>query len=157
MKTLILSLGVVLAIVVAPAVAQKNKISDVDAIKEVIGLETRAHLNVDYRTWAEQWWHVPYAYWSYSDSTHTTFIHGWNDMVKSFDQYFKTNKPSNAKITNDWIEVRVYGTGAYARFVQRVDDNIDRDETSQVRVLEKKDGKWKIVCVGAIAMYPQKK
>jgi len=39
------------------------------------------------------------------------------------------------------------------RFVQKVKDEIEHDETSQVRVLEKKDGNWKVVCVDAIARY----
>jgi hypothetical protein len=50
--------------------------------------------------------------------------------------------------------VKVYGNGAYARFLQIVKDEIDHDITSQVRVLEKKDGKWKVIHVGAIAKYP---
>ena len=49
----------------------------------------------------------------------------------------------------------MYGSGAYARFIQKVTDEIDRDETAEIRVLEKgKDGKWKIVCMNAVAKYP---
>lgn len=129
--------------------------SDKDAIKAVIARETQSFMNVDRKTWAETWHQAPYSYWSYSDSTGTSFVEGWEALNKTFDEYFKTQKPSKAKITNEWIEVRVYGNGAYARFVQKVDDEIDRDETSQVRVLEKKDGKWKVICVGAIAKYPK--
>ncbi len=128
---------------------------DKEAIKAVITKETQSFMNVDRKTWAETWHQAPYSYWSYSDSTGTSFVEGWEALNKTFDEYFKTQKPSKAKITNEWIEVRVYGTGAYARFVQKVDDEIDRDETSQIRVLEKKDGKWKVVCVGAIAKYPK--
>lgn len=129
--------------------------SDGDAIKAVIAKETQSFMNVDRKNWAETWLQAPYSYWSYSDSTGTSFVEGWEALSKTFDEYFKTQKPSKAKITNEWIEVRVYGNGAYARFVQKVDDEIDRDETSQIRVLEKKDGKWKVICVGAIAKYPK--
>lgn len=112
-------------------------------------------MNVDYKGWSETWNRVPYAYWSYSDSTGTSYVEGWEKLDKTFADYFRTSKPSKAEITNEWIEIRIYGNGAYARFVQKVKDNIDRDETSQMRVLEKgKDGKWKVVCVGAIAKYP---
>lgn len=127
--------------------------ADIAAIKELIGKETEFFFSVNKQAWAECWWKVPYAYWSYSDSTSASYIEGWNGLEKSFESYFKTAKPSKAQITNEWIEVKVYGTGAYVQFVQKVKDEIERDETNQVRVLEKKDGKWKIICVVAIARY----
>ncbi len=129
--------------------------TDQEAIKAVIAKETQSFMNVDRENWKATWHQASYSYWSYSDSTGTSFVEGWEALSKTFDEYFRTQKPSKAKITNEWIEVRIYGTGAYARFVQKVDDEIDRDETSQIRVLEKKDGKWKVICVGAIAKYPK--
>jgi hypothetical protein len=74
-------------------------------------------------------------------------------MDKTYVDYFKNAKPSKAEISNEWIEIRIYQNGAYVHFVQKVQDEIDHDETSQMRVLEKKDGKWKLICVGAIAKY----
>lgn len=144
--------------------AQESK--DVAAIKAVIEKETLAFHTVNRKDWEDTWAHTPYSYWSYSDSTGTSFIEGWDAINKSFDEYFRTQKSSrtidvakqsgNVKIDRTWIQVRVYGTGAYVRYTQRVKDDIDRDETSQIRILEKgKDGKWKIVCVGAIASYPK--
>lgn len=127
---------------------------DKDAIKAVITKETTSFFKVDYKNWSESWHKVPYAYWSYSDSTGTSYVEGWDKLNKTFEEYFKTQKPTNAVVDNEYVEIRVYGTGAYARFIQRVKDEIDRDETSQIRVLEKKDGKWKVICVGAIAKYP---
>ncbi len=139
-----------LAIVSLPVVAQKEQ----DLIKAVIEKETQSFFRVDRKGWEESWLKTPYAYWSYSDSTGTSYVEGWDQLNKTFDDYFKTAKPNQARITNEWVEVRVYGNGAYARFTQRVQDDIDRDETSQVRVLEKgKDGKWKVICVAAVAVY----
>lgn len=139
-----------LAIVSFPVVAQKEQ----DLIKAVIEKETQSFFRVDRKGWEESWLKTPYAYWSYSDSTGTSYVEGWDQLNKTFDDYFKTAKPNQARITNEWVEVRVYGNGAYARFTQRVQDDIDRDETSQVRVLEKgKDGKWKVICVAAVAVY----
>jgi len=128
---------------------------EVDAIKAVISKETSSYFNVDYKGWADTWLKVPYAYWSYSDSTNTSFVESWDALDKSKASYFKNSKPSRATITNEWQEVRVYGNGAYARFIQRVKDDIDRDETSQMRVLEKTKEGWKVVCVAAIARYPK--
>src|SRR5258707_6246142 len=141
-------------VIAAAALAQP---SDVAAIKEVIAKETESFFAVNKQGWADCWLKVPYAYWSYSDSTGTSFVQGWDGdkgLEKNFENYFKTSKASKASITNDWLDVKVYGNGAYARFFQIVKDEIEHDVTSQVRVLEKKDGKWKIIHVGAIAKYP---
>ncbi len=136
------------------AVGQPN---DIAAIKEVIAKETESFMAVNKQGWADCWLKAPYVYWSYSDSTSTSFVEGWDGpkgFEKTFETYFKTAKPSKATITNNWLDIKVYGNGAYARFVQVVKAEIDHDETSQVRVLEKKDGQWKVICVGAVAKYP---
>jgi hypothetical protein len=149
-KSLILGFWIVCHM--SQVVAQSK---DADAIKAVISKETSSYFNVDYKGWADTWLKVPYAYWSYSDSTNTSFVESWDALDKSKASYFKNSKPSRATITNEWQEVRVYGNGAYARFIQRVKDDIDRDETSQMRVLEKTKEGWKVVCVAAIARYPK--
>lgn len=129
--------------------------NDTEAIKATILKETTAFYRVDHKTWSDSWLKVPYVYWSYSDSTSTSYVEGWDELDKTFQEYFKTQKPSNGIIENEFLEIRIYGNGAYARFTQRIKDELDRDETSQIRVLEKKDGSWKVVCVGAIAKYPK--
>lgn len=153
-KKIILLLLFFVPITLSPVCAQPDK--EKEAIKAVIIRETSSFMNVDRKNWSESWLHTPYAYWSYSDSTSSTFIDGWDAIDKTYDTYFKTQKPSTAKISDEWIEVRVYGTGAYARFIQKSTDNIDIDETSQIRVLEKKDGKWWVVHVGVVAKYAKK-
>jgi hypothetical protein len=124
---------------------------DEDAIKSVIAQETSAFMNVDYKSWADTWAKVPYAYRSYSDATTTTYAEGWEELNKTFADYFKTAKPANSEIINDWLEIRIFENGAYVHFTQSIKDHIDVEETSQIRVLEKKDGKWKIVYLEAIA------
>lgn len=145
------------------ATAQNPK--DVAAIKAVLEKETQSFFNVNKKDWEDTWLKVPYAYWSYSDSTGTSYIEGWDNISKSFEEYFKTQVSSRpidvahqaTKLTIDrtWHDIRIYGTGAYVHYTQKVNDNIDHDETSQIRVLEKKDGKWKVICVGVIAFYPK--
>lgn len=125
-----------------------------DAIKAVIEHETAAFMNVDYKSWSDLWLKVPYAYWSFSDSSGTTYIEGWDNLKKTFTDYFKNAQPSEAEITNEWIDIRVYENGAYVYFIQKLKDELDHDGTSQMRILEKKDGKWKLVFVGAIAKSP---
>lgn len=138
---------------------------EVAAIKAAIEKETVSFLEVNKKDWEDAWLQVPYAYWSYSDSTGTSFVEGWTNIKKTFEDYFRTHVPSryidvaqkDKKLTVDrtWKEIRVYGTGAFVQYSQRVRDQIgDRDETSQIRILEKKEGKWKVVYVGIIAKYP---
>jgi hypothetical protein len=136
------------------AVSAQN---DQDLIKAVIEREARSYFGVDRTNWEVTWLKAPYTFWSYSDSTAGSFVEGTDNIVRNFDQYFRTAKPSVSKIDRVWQEIRIYGKGAYARFVQKITDEIDHDETTEVRVLEKdKDGKWKIVCLMAVAKYPGK-
>lgn len=152
---------VILALICFTAAAQDDKA----AIKAIIEKETLSFFNADRPAWEETWVHAPYVYWSYSDSTGTSFIEGWDTLTKNFDEYFRTHvasrnidvahQSSKLQIDRVWKEFRVYGNGAFVHYIQKVKDNgIARDETSQIRILEKKDGKWKIACVGAIASYP---
>lgn len=142
--TLFLSLLLLLS---KAAIAQ----SDIDQIKSVIAQETAAYFNVDYKKWAETWVKVPYASWSYADKESYRHLEGWEAMDKSVLQYFKTGKPSHSEIINEWIEIRIYGDGAFVRFNQKTIDDFEIQLTSQVRVLELQNGQWKIVCVQAVA------
>ena len=143
--------------------AQDSK--EVAAIKAVLEKETQSFFDVNRKDWEDTWMKVPYAYWSYSDSTGTSFIEGWQNISSSFAEYFKTkvssrqidvaHQSTKVAIHRKWHDIRIYGNGAYVHYTQKVNDNIDRDETSHIRVLEKKDGKWKVICVGVIAIYPK--
>ena len=139
--------------------------NEIEAIKKAIETETYSFYKLEKQNWEGSWIQTPYAYWSYSDSTGTSFLEGWDAISKNFDGYFKTQIPNRnidvahpedeLTIERDWKEFRVYGDGAFVQYTQRVKDNkIERDETSQIRVLEKKDGKWLVAYVGIIAKYP---
>jgi hypothetical protein len=139
----------ILLCLAGPAFTQKN---DVEAIKSVIEKETTAFFEIDYKTWADSWAHSPHAFWSFADTTDVNSFSGWNSIHKGFMEYFQTSKPSKATIERTWVEVKVYGNGAYARFTQHVNDNTRRPPQAEVRVLEKVKGSWKIVCVNVIAI-----
>jgi hypothetical protein len=129
--------------------AQKN---DIVAIKQVVENETKAFFEIDYKTWAENWAHVPHAFWSFADTTDVNSFSGWEAINNGFADYFKRAKPSKAKIDRTWLSVSVYGNGAYARFTQHVHDDTKRNPQAEVRVLEKIKGQWKIVCVSVISV-----
>ena len=142
-----ISISIILTMAGFVSVAQN---AEKEAIKRIVMLETESYLGVDQAAWTDTWLHASYAYWSFSDSLGTQFVDGWENIQKTFDPYFKTQKPSRSKITYTWQEIRVYTNGAYVRFIEKHDDNRTIEESNQVRVLEKKDGKWKLICMTAV-------
>jgi ketosteroid isomerase-like protein len=135
-------------------VCGQDEKAEKSAIKQVIERETTTFFNVDQANWAVNWLDVPYAVWSYADSTGGSAVEGAENIRKNFNEYFRTAKPTMSRINREWLEIRLYGKGAYVRFIQKAGDGIDVDVTSETRVLEKdKDGKWKIICLVATAKY----
>lgn len=129
---------------------------DESAIRQLIERETKAFFEIDYNTWANCWGHVPHAFWAFADTTDVNYFSGWDEINKGFANYFKTSKPSTAKIDRDWLSIKIFGNGAYARFIQRVHDDTMRPPQEELRVLEKINGQWKIVCVSVIAIEKDK-
>jgi hypothetical protein len=138
-------------------VQTQDEFSEIELVKAAIDRESKAFFEIDYKTWAECWGHVPYAYWSFADTTDVNYFEGWESINHGFGDYFKTSKPSSAKMERKWNDVRVYGNAAYARFTQKVQDELGRDEQVEVRVLEKHNGEWKIVYVGVIARQKERR
>ena len=139
-------------IFVATALCAYGQKKDIEAIKALIEKETKAFFEIDQNAWAESWVHTPYAFWSFADTTDVNSFSGWQSIKEGFAAYFRTAKPSPAKIDRTWHEIKVFGNGAYARFTQKVSDNTRRPPQAEVRVLEKIKGQWKIVCVSVIAI-----
>lgn len=140
-RTLVLFILAVCPFVVVAQEAEK------EAIKRVIMMETESYLGLDQETWISAWHPVSYAYWSFADKDGSQYINGWENIQQTFEQYFKSEKPSKARISYTWQEIRVYSNGAYVRFQEKADDGNRVEVTDQVRMLEKKDGKWKIICM----------
>ncbi len=141
-----------ICILVCSAVSLFGQKNDIEAIKALIEKETKAFFEIDYKTWASSWSQTPYAFWSFADTTDVNSFSGWEKIDAGFRDYFRTSKPSKAKIERTWMDIKVYGNGAYARFTQQVSDNTSRPPQAEVRILEKVKGAWKIVCVNVIAI-----
>ncbi len=150
-------LGTATALAQAPLKSKSTGTSgDETAIRQLIERETKAFFEIDYNTWASCWGHVPYAFWAFADTTDVNYFSGWDEIQKGFAGYFKTSKPSTAKIDRDWLSIKIFGNGAYARFIQHVHDDTLRPPQEEVRVLEKINGQWKIICVSVIAIEKDK-
>jgi len=126
--------------------------NDEAVIKSIIENETKAFFEIDEKGWSGYWAHEPYAFWSFADTTDVNSFSGWSAISEGFANYFKTSKPSTAMITRDWHHIRILGTMAYIRFTQHVSDDSVRPPQEEVRVMEKINGAWKIVCVNVIAL-----
>lgn len=150
MKKLLFSMAAVLFLSLC---LSAQKMTDEDAIKAVIERETKAYFNIDYDNWMDSWSHVPYAYWSYADTTGITYHEGWKAIEIGFNDYFVTSKPGTIEIEREWEDLRIYKDGAYARYKQTViTDGVRGPVQTEIRVLEKdpKEKKWKIVLVGVL-------
>jgi hypothetical protein len=131
--------------------AQKKATSEVEAIKSAIEKETRAYFSIDQQSWMDSWVHAPYSYWSYADESTTNHFDGWSAIEVGFNDYFVTSKPTTISVEREWQEIRVYGTGAYARFKQYVVANgVKGPEQTEIRILEKDKTTWKIVLVAVL-------
>jgi hypothetical protein len=148
-KNLTIIAFLILAVSTASMAQKKN---DSEAIKALIEKETQAFFGIDYKTWADSWAQTPYAFWSFADTTDVNSFSGWDNINKGFSDYFRTAKASKANIERKWLDIKIFGNGAYARFTQHVKDQTDRKPQAEVRVLEKINGQWKIVCVNVIAI-----
>lgn len=126
--------------------------NDETIIKSVIEKETKAFFEIDQKGWQSYWAHTPYAFWSFADTTDVNSFSGWADISNGFNNYFQTSKPSTAKIERDWHHIIIHGNFAYVRFTQRVTDDSFRAPQAEMRVMEKINGTWKIVCVSVIAI-----
>ncbi|NBW37702.1 MAG: hypothetical protein EBR30_22320 [Cytophagia bacterium] len=147
---------VVLSLAVQIVYAQKKKSiqpqNDVEAIKAVIVKETKSFFETDKVNWKACWLQVPHAYWSFADSADVNYYEGWQNIEQGFADYFKMSKPAAVQIENQWDHIKVYGHAAFVHFRQKIHgDGIERDEQSEIRVLEKdSEGQWKIIHVGVI-------
>ena len=150
MKTVRIILPCLLFFLSLAVLGQKK--NDTEAIKKLIERETKAFFEIDYKTWADTWAHAPYSFWSFADTTDVNSFSGWEAIDKGFSEYFRTAKPSKAEIERNWLDIKIFGNGAYARFTQHVKDNTVRNPQAEIRVLEKINGEWKIVCVSVIAI-----
>ncbi len=150
MKNKVRILTILLLIVPLLIFAQKES-KDMMAIKQVIEKETKAFFEIDYNTWQAQWVHAPYSFWSFSDTTDVNFFAGWEEINQGFDQYFKTSKPSEAKIDRNWQAIKIFGNTAIVQFTQKIsEEEISRAPQAEVRYLEKTKEGWKIVNVTVI-------
>jgi hypothetical protein len=137
---------------------EANLDNEKKAIYATIDNETKAFFNRDYNAWKATYAQTDYAFqaWSNRDGTFDSNV-GWEDIDNLIGKYITDNpEKSHPKVERKNIKYKFYGDNvAYLTWDQF---NSDRDEknfhhSKEVRLMEKIDGQWKIVCVSAFWDY----
>lgn len=139
-----------------------NEAREKEAIMETIEQETACFYKRDYNCWKENYVQSEYAFqaWSNSDGTFDAKV-GWKEIDEKSGKYIKDNPlpsggSSHPKVERRNMVVKFYGENvAYLIWDQY---NIDKDlkkyyHSKDTRIMEKINGKWKIVNVSAFWDY----
>ena len=139
-----------------------NEVAEKEAIMKVIENETSCFFKRDYDGWKETYAQTDYAFqaWSNDDGTFDAKV-GWKEIDEKSGKYFKENPVPADGISHPKVErrnmiIKFYGENvAYMLWDQY---NIDKDlkkyfHSKDTRIMEKIDGKWKIVNVTAFWDY----
>ena len=127
--------------------AQKNEEA---AIRNTIEEETHAiNKECNYEKWADNWWHEDYCYFSVTWPGGHWGFYGWDQINEWAKNAFKSCLPRsdeqfNAGFKKYDYNIKINGNMAFVTF----QEGDGRAEST--RVLEKRNGKWKLVRMGVI-------
>lgn len=130
------------------------------AITATIEKETESFFARDYEAWKSNYAQTDYAFqaWSNDDGTFDSNV-GWNDINKQIGKYISENPEplsSHPKVERKNMKYKFYGDNvAYLTWDQFNSDKPEKNfhHSKEVRLMEKIDGQWKIVCVSAFWDY----
>lgn len=161
MKTLALTAAVTLLLFCCKSKGKEEN-GDLDAekkaIMETIAKESSAFFTRDYGGWKNTYAQTDYDFqaWSNSDGTFDSNV-GWSDIEKTIGKYISENPDvSHPKIERKNVKYKFFGDdAAYLTWDQFNSDANQRFfyHSKEVRVMEKVNGEWKIVCVSAFWDY----
>ncbi len=147
MKYVILSVAWVL-LTPFPSLAQKSALSaEEQAIKEVIENETRYFWARDYKNWKKCWAHEPWIVWTVATRDGVKQYRGWEAWSSAVKKLFEEDpEPKPYDVVKSNYMFHLFGNGAWVTFDQVAGGN----ESKEVRVLEKINGRWRILMVEAV-------
>lgn len=128
------------------------------AIYATIESETNAFFNRDYNAWKANYAQTDYAFqaWSNRDGTFDSNV-GWTDIDSQIGKYISENpEKSYPLVERKNINYKFYGDNvAYLTWDQFNSDAAGKNfhHSKEVRLMEKIDSQWKIVCVSAFWDY----
>jgi predicted ester cyclase len=122
-------------------------------IKNVIINETEMWLDQNKVAWAENFIHEPHIMWSVTNGGEpgdVLTMRGWDALDTYMTAWFSndmsalTKQWRKAKTTRDQWQIQIRSNVAYVSFNQRGDGEKQKMDSTETRVLEKINGKWKI-------------
>ncbi len=133
--------------------------TEAQAVMRVIEAETNAFWNKDYAAWADCWVHMPeirmMGWWARGGINVTE---GWDTLSEHVSRLMEGNpvpNPTAARVRRENVNIRVSDGMAWVTFDQYGADTGEPDMdmpglSHESRILEKHDGKWKIVYVNGL-------
>jgi hypothetical protein len=137
-----------------------NQAKEEEAIKNVIVSETEMWLDQKKDAWAESFIHEPHLTWTVTNGGEpgdVLTMRGWDALNTYMDKWFGndmsalTKEWRKAKTTRDQWSIQIRGNVAYVSFNQRGEGEKQKMDSTETRVLEKINGKWKIVMSSTLA------
>lgn len=140
--------------------AETSSQADKDSIMATIEKETTSFFARDYEGWKSTYAHEDYAFqaWSNRDGTFDASV-GWPGIDNSVGRYIHDNPEpqtgSHPIVERRRITFKFYGKDACYLTWDQYNSNKDGNfrHSKEVRVMEKQNGQWKIVCVAAFWDY----
>lgn len=133
-----------------------NETTELEAIMKTIERGTECLNKRDFACWADMYAHKDYAYHIYNnpDGTFTAKV-GWDVIANKMSEYIKNNpvKPggsSHPKVERRNLLTKFYGENAAYLTWDQYNSNADITKykhSKETRIMEKIDGRWKIVNV----------
>jgi hypothetical protein len=139
------------------AAREANQERDKKAITEVIENETKSFFARDYDAWKSNYAQTDYAFqaWSNDDGTFDSNV-GWEDINKQIGRYIADNPEpvsSHPIVERKNMKFKFFDDDvAYLTWDQFNSDKQEKNfhHSKEVRLVEKIDGQWKIVCVSGL-------
>ena len=117
------------------------------AILKVIEAETAAAMANDYEAWASYWAHEPFVYFNFTQKNGNWHFQGWEAVSEAMREHMEASEDNtNTNVERSNIHFHIDGNLAWVNFNQQ--DGLGKWEQ---RVLEKRNGEWKIINMTAIA------
>lgn len=115
-----------------------------EAIRKVIESETAAITNLcDFEKWADHWWHEPYTFFSLTFPDWHVGLRGWDDIAAWGKQTAADCTPNERIFPKYDYKYKISGSMAFATF-------LENEGNVSTRVLEKRNGQWKLIRMGVI-------
>jgi|GEM_PF-769260 len=124
-----------------------------EAIKKTIVNETDMWIDGNLEAWSNNFVHEPYLTWSVTDGGNpgdVLTMRGWESLKTFMQKWFEGYNPAFAKemrkstFTREKWNIQIRGNVAYVYYSQRSENDKQKLESTQTRMLEKINGSWKI-------------